>query len=418
MKRLLVAAGGLVLVIGGVVAVRSALHRGKTAIDRTLVVKVQRADLDVLVTETGKIEPKAKAELKSKVAGQVIKVYVQEGEAVRKGQRLIQLDPIDFERAVAQARADLAQNKAQLAYSEAQLARRTQALEGRGVSQADYETSKNDVAVNRARTDLSQVNLDMKLDQLHYTTLTSPLDGVVTQRGIEPGEVVTPGVTATFEGKPLLVVADLTELKVKVNLNQIDVAKLKLSQDVEVSVDALPGQVFHARVTKVAPASVAEKNKEVEFFPVEATIDGPLKPGESSSIPRSERQPVRGLDRDKGAAGGGRDGGVARAVPTLKDIRPGMTADVKIRVDRKKSVLVLPIEAVSSEKAKQFGREMGVEKNWVTVVEHGEHGDTTRKVDVKVGERNDRDVEVLTGVSEGQEILIQPPAADANEVKM
>src|SRR5262249_44866244 len=159
----------------------------------------------------------------------------------------------------------------------------------------------------------------------------------VIQRGIEPGEVVTPGVAATFEGKPLLVVADLSELKVKINLNQIDVAKVRLTQPVDVTVDALAGKKFVARVSKVAPAAVLEKGKDVETFPVEATL----------------MREAEGRPNDSGSAG------------DVAAIKPGMTADVKIKVDKKPNVLVLPIEAVVTEKAKQFGRAIGAEKNFV-----------------------------------------------------
>jgi HlyD family secretion protein/macrolide-specific efflux system membrane fusion protein len=156
------------------------------------------------------------------------------------------------------------------------------------------------------------------------------------------------------------------------------VAKVHLDQVVDVTVDALEGKKFHARVTKVAPAAVAEKGKEVETFPVEATL----------------------------ASGEG------------AEIKPGMTADVKIRVDRKKNVLVVPIEAVVSQKAKQFGREIGAEKTWVMLILRSPKGASTRKVDVETGERNDREIELKSGVSEGQELLIQPASSEQNEVKM
>src|SRR5439155_13276478 len=122
-------------------------------------------------------------------------------------------------------------------------------------------------------------------------------------------EVVTPGVQATFEGKALLTVADLSTLLVKADLNQIDVAKVKIGQDVTLTLDALPGRKYEAKITKIAPASTLPKGKDVDVFPVEATL----------------------LSRDGEATG----------------IRPGMTADVRVHIDIKKSVLSLPIEAVA-----------------------------------------------------------------------
>ena len=368
---------GAAVLLGAVAVMRGTHGSASKAVDEQLVVKVKRGDLDVVVSETGKVQPRAQAEIKSKVAGQVLSVFVKEGERVKTGQKLIQLDPTDYRRDVERAQADMEQARVQKEFSEAQLARREKALEGRGISQAEFDAAKNDVAVAKARIALAQVTLQSAQDKLHYTTITAPIDGVVIQRGIEPGEVVTPGVAATFEGKPLLVVADLSELKVKINLNQIDVAKVKLAQQVDVTVDALAGKKFVAKVSKVAPAAVLEKGKDVETFPVEATLEG-----------------------------------------DVTAIKPGMTADVKINVDRKGGVLILPIEAVVTEKAKQFGHAVGAEKNWVWLVERTGKEVSTKKVDVEIGERNDRELELTKGVSEGQEILIQPPSAEANEVKM
>jgi RND family efflux transporter MFP subunit len=398
---------GVAVVLVVVLIGRGTLHGSNgTAIDPQLVVKVHKGDLDVIVTETGKVEPKAKAEIKSKVAGQVLQVFVKEGETVRSGQKLIQLDPIDYRRDVERAQADMEQARVQQEYATGQLERREKALAGRGISQSEFEAAKNEVAVAKARIALASVALRTAQDKLHYTTITAPMEGVVIQRGIEPGEVVTPGIAATFEGKPLLVVADLSELKVKVNLNQIDVARVSLGQNVDVSVDALAGHKFHARVTKVAPAAVLERGKEVETFPVEATLDH-----------------LDGCGRpDPAVAKGARPGPqlASMGAPALAacDIKPGMTADVKVRVSRKPGVLLLPIEAVTTQRARQFGREIGAEKNWVFVIDRQGGAAHTRRVDVEVGERNDREAEILRGVPEGQEVLIQPPSAEANEVKM
>src|SRR5437867_49339 len=208
MKWILGIIGAVVLVVAGG-SVHFARLRGAARFDESLVVKVKRGDLDVVVTETGKVEPKSKAEIKSKVAGQALAVYVKEGERVKAGQRLIQLDPIDYRREVERAQADLDQTRTQLEFATAQLGRRAQAFEGRGISQSEYDAAKNEVALAKARVALSQVALQSAQDKLRYTAIVAPMDGVVTQRGIEPGEVITPGVTATFEGKPLLVVADL-----------------------------------------------------------------------------------------------------------------------------------------------------------------------------------------------------------------
>jgi macrolide-specific efflux system membrane fusion protein len=153
-------------------------------------------------------------------------------------------------------------------------------------------------------------------------------------------------------------------LLVKTDLNQIDVARVQVGQTAEVTLDALPGKKFSARVTRVAAAAASVGGRDL--FPVEAAL---------------ERQ---GVD--------------------LAAIKPGMTADVRILVERKPQVLVLPIEAVLSERGKSL----------VNVVQTspGQPGrQRTEPREVKLGARNDREVELVSGLKAGEQVIIKPPSA-------
>jgi membrane fusion protein, macrolide-specific efflux system len=374
----------ILLVIGvlGAVSIKIGVSRSAPKdLDGSLIVPVKKGDLPIEVIETGKVQPREKVEVKSKVAGQVEKVFVEEGAQVKKGQPLLRLDPTDFRRDLARteadvgrAEADVAQAKNALEFAKLSLDRKQKGLEGRGVAQIDVDFATNEVKAKTVSLQTAEVMLSgakvaqgAAQDRLRYTQITAPMDGTVIQRGIEEGEVVTPGVQATFEGKALLTVADLSTLIVKADLNQIDVAKVKLGQKVKLTLDALPGKTYEATITKVAPASSMPKGSAVEVFPVEATLakaDG--------------------------------------------EIKPGMTADVRVHIETKPNVLYLPIEAVVKE-----GGKARVTK--VTTVENGKQ--ITDKVEVKTGLRNDRDVEILDGVKEGDKVLIKPASAAENEVK-
>jgi macrolide-specific efflux system membrane fusion protein len=342
--------------------------RSGTQLDSSLVVEVKRGDLAINVLETGKVRPRNRVEIKSKVAGQVETVLVQEGDKVNIGQLLLRLDPTDYRREVARAEADLEQSKNALEYAELKFERAKRGLEARGVSQADLDLAANEVKTKRAALQISGVALSAAQDRLRYTQIVSPIDGTVIERGIESGEVVTPGVQATFEGRALLTVGDLSTLIVGIGLNQIDVAKAKLGQDVDVLLDALPGRVYEAKVTKIAPAAKLPKGKEVEVFAVEATLTTP------------------------DAA-----------------IKPGMTADVRIHVDKRESVLTLPIEAVITESGTSFVNRLP---------KAGPAGTKTEKILVTLGARNDREVEIVSGLEEKDRVLVQPGSAAANEYKM
>jgi len=357
-----------VIVAAGVLVAVKRSGAGPKEIDQALITKVKRGDLAIEVLETGKVQPREKVDVKSKVPGQVMKVFVEAGDRVKKGQLLLQLEPVDYERNVAKTEADVAAAENALEFAQLQLDRRQRGLEARGVAQSDVDFAMSDVRAKKVAVQTAKVAYNAASDQLRYTRILAPINGTVTERGIQQGEVVTPGVQATFDGKALLTVADLSTLIVKADLNQIDVAKVRMAQKVTVTLDALPGKIYEAIITKIAPASVTPKDKQVDVFPVEATL-------------------------------------------TKADalIKPGMTADVRIHIEKKAQVLSLPIEAVVKEGGKQY----------VTRVTIGEKGkQKTDKVEVKVAARNDREVEITDGVKEGEQVVIKPGSSAENEYKM
>jgi macrolide-specific efflux system membrane fusion protein len=357
-----------VIVIGVVLVFVKRSGAGPKEIDQALITKVKRGDLAIEVLETGKVQPREKVDVKSKVPGQVLKVFVEAGDRVKKGQLLLQLEPVDYERQVAKTEADVAAAENALEFAQLQLERRQRGLEARGVAQSDVDFATSDVKAKKVALQLAKVAYNASSDQLRYTRILAPIDGTITERGIQPGEVVTPGVQATFEGKALLTVADPSTLIVKADLNQIDVAKVRMGQTVTVTLDALPGKTYEAKITKIAPASVTPKDKQVDVFPVEATLT------------KADAQ-----------------------------IKPGMTADVRIHIEKKEHVLSLPIEAVVKEQGKQY----------VTKVTVGDKGkQKTDKVEVKVAARNDREVEITDGVKEGEQVVIKPGSSAENEYKM
>ena len=343
-------------------------------IDDALITKVKKSDLVLEVIDTGKIAPREKVDIKSKVSGQVLEVLVIEGQVVKKGQLLLRLDPVDYSREVARADAELAQAKQAHNFAMQALARKQAALAERAVAQADVEQAQNEVDMRDAAVRIADVAVAAAKDRLRACSVTSPLDGTVIQRGVEAGEVVTAGVQATVDGKPLLTVADLSTLIVKSELNQIDVARVALGQPVKLSLDALPGKSFTATLTKIAPAAVKAETRDAEVFPVEATVAA----------------------ADVASADGA-------------GIKSGMTADVRILVETRPAVLLVPIEAVVKEEGKSH-------VNRVSLVADGKK--KSDKVEITVGKSNDREMEVLSGLKEGDEVVVDPGSAKDNEAKL
>jgi HlyD family secretion protein/macrolide-specific efflux system membrane fusion protein len=357
------------VVVVALVAGGAAVMKGKNGdekIDEKLVMKLTRKDLAIEVVDTGKVQAKERVSIKSKVAGQVTEVLVDEGAHVEKGQLLLKLDPVEYQRDVARVEAEAGQVESALELARASLARKQRGLEERVVSAADVELAQSEVKMKEAQKRSADTLLAAARDRLAYTRITSPLAGTVIERGIQAGEVVTPGVQATFEGKALLVVADVSTLVVRAELNQIDVAKVVMGQTVKLTLDALPGKKFDATITKIAPAAVKGSDNN-EVFPVEATV--------------IEVDPA---------------------------IKAGMTADVRILVDTKKSILVLPIEAVRKKDEKSNVKKI-VMKDGVKA---------TEEVEVHTGASNDREIEITQGLNEGDEVLVDPNSAKDNEANI
>jgi macrolide-specific efflux system membrane fusion protein len=374
MKRKRLFSAVTVSVVVGVLVLGFALTRargGRVAnLDQKMIVTATRGDLEISVMELGKIEPLEKVAIKSKVAGQVEKVLVDEGDKVKKGQLLLYLDPNDFNRAVTRAKHDVEREQAGLELATLTLERKKRGFAERGVAQADVDMAESEVKTRRATVAQAKATLATAADQLRYSRIVASMDGTITQRTIRPGETVVPGFAATLDDRSLMVLSDLSALIAKTELNQIDVAKVRLGQRVTLTLDALPGKTFKAKVTKIAPASTLPKGKDVEVFPIEATLEP-----EGTQV-----------------------------------IKPGMTADVKIHVETKPGVLKLPIEAVIKEKGKSYA-------NRITDDPRGGGRTKQSRVEVKVGARNDREIEVTDGLHAGDRVLIRPASADANEWK-
>jgi HlyD family secretion protein/macrolide-specific efflux system membrane fusion protein len=362
----LLGAGGAALFLS-----RARSSKGER-VDPKLVVRVTRGDLQIDVVELGRIEPRERVAIKSRVAGQAQRVLVEEGMRVKRGQLLLVLDPVDFQRSVVRAQQEVDKCQAALELATITLARKKRGLAERGVSQADVDLAENELRTRRINLGQAREQLATARDQLRFSRITSPLDGTVTLRNIQPGETVVPGVASTFDDRSLLTVSDLSVLIARADLNQIDVARVRLGQAATLTLDALPGKSFRARVTKIAPASILPKGKEVDVFPIEATLE----------------------------AGG-----------DLALIKPGMTADVRVHIETRRGVLKLPIEAVVKEK----------DQHHVTRVSDdpraGGKAVRSDRVKVVVGARNDRDQEIVSGLREAERVLIKPPSADANEWK-
>lgn len=288
------------------------------------------------------------------------------------------------EAALQSARQDLALVRAgprpeQIAAARAQVEEARLALEQARAGRARDAAAEAEVAAARADVRRITERLEAMRMQLADTNLTAPISGTVTARHIQPGELVASGVSGLSAGMPVVTIADLSHLLVRVRLNEVDVAQVRPGQQAEVRVDAYPGVVFPGRVRRISPSAGSERrgqtavaqDTQIVRFDVEVALDRP--------DPR---------------------------------LRTGMTARVDIILEKRESTLYVVREALSRE-----------ENGWVAYVVEDPHRIRhltgaerarlnskeipTRKVSVKAGIRDEMRIEVLSGLKEGDLLLIQ-----------
>ncbi len=282
LKWILAAAGVVALAGGGVVFA----SRGK---DKTKgpeqppfrIGKVQAEDLQVSVREVGVVDPETKVDVKSAVSGRVVSLKVRDGAVVKSGDVLAEVEPdVTQAQSLSDVRAGVTQAEVALRDAERQLHSQDRLFkEGLIGSETlkDYITKRDladeNLKAARQRYEIVEGHgIPISGDALtQRARVTSPMSGVVITKGVELGETVTSGVSSFNAGTVLFTVADLKSLLIRVNLNEVDIAKVKVGQPVRITLDAYPQKNFTGKVSFVAPA--AKLLDKIKVFPVEVTLD-------------------------------------------------------------------------------------------------------------------------------------------------
>jgi HlyD family secretion protein len=381
----------LILVVVGVMAAR--LVKG-TQIDPNRLARVQRGDVARSVVATGKIQPITKVEVKSKASGIVEKLFVDINNHVHKGQPLAQLDQQEIEAQVEAQRAQLAAAEANVGSFQANIEQdkvnasapdlpmykvtldRNLEMQKEGVvsrqalddANRDYlaaltrrDAARAQVGVDtaklkqaRAQVLQNQAGLKQLEEQLSYTTIVAPMDGVILSRDVEIGDAVSSilvlGSTATL----VMTEGDTTQVYVQGKVDEADIAHVYMRQPARIKVESFRDRIFNGKVTKIAPLGVEKDN--VTTFEVRVSIDNP--------------------------------GG---------ELKANMTANAEILLDEHKGVLTVPENAVSYDN----------QKNAFVNIPDRTQKDGFRKLPVKVGLSNGSVTEIASGLKEGDQVVLQ-----------
>ncbi len=381
----------LILAMAGVGLAR--LVKGGS-IDANRLAKVTRGDVARSVVATGTIHPITQVEVKSKASGIVEKLYVDINNKVSKGQPLAELDQQEIAAQVEAQKAQLASAEANVTSYEANIEQdkvnaaapdlpmykatldRNAEMRKEGlVSQQAYDDTNKDYLAALTRRDSaraqigvdnaklrqakaqvlqSEASLKQLEEQLSYTTIVAPMDGVILSRDVEIGDAVSSilvlGSTATL----VMTEGDINEVYVQGKVDEADIAHVYMGQPARIKVESFRDRTFNGKVTKIAPLGVQKDN--VTTFEVRVSIDNP--------------------------------GG---------ELKANMTANAEILLDEHKHVLTVPENAVSYD----------AQKNATVQVPDSKQKEGFRAVPVKVGLSNGSVTEIVSGLNEGQQVVLQ-----------
>ena len=283
------------LVIAGVVALR--IQKSRNAGIEVRLEQVGRRDLTSAVTASGKIEAKTSVDISADITGRIIQIAVREGDLVKRGQFLLQIDPAQYQAAVARAQGVVSSTQAVLLQTRAsrdqaqrewnrarqltELGENLIAPETAEQAQTALEVAEANFQSTNAQLQQARAGLQEAKDNLAKTRLTAPISGRVVRLAVEEGEVAVPG-TFSRETGLLMTIADLSVILANVQVDETDVVRLKPRDSVEVSIDAYPDTTFSGLVTKVShsakltPTQTASgSNDRAVDFDVEITLKSP-----------------------------------------------------------------------------------------------------------------------------------------------
>src|SRR4030043_2158669 len=292
MKKILII-GGIIIVIGIAAFI---LFRGNKNEPKFRFDKVARGDIEMAVTATGTVNPVTTVLVGTQVSGTIKDIYVDFNTPVKKGQLIALIDPALFEAQVNQAKANLFSAKANLEKAEAILidAKRTMdrnkelfsknliARSDLDTSETNYETAKASVSAAKSQVAQTEAALSLAETNFHYTRIVSPVGGIVVSRNVDVGQTVA----ASFQTPTLFSIAqDLTKMQIDTNVDEADIGKNKVGQDVEFTVDAYPDITFRGKVWQIRNAPITVQN--VVTYDVVIIVGNPelkLKPGMTANV--------------------------------------------------------------------------------------------------------------------------------------
>lgn len=430
------------IVVIGVAVLVLAITLKKCSSSDTINVATEEAakrNITELVSANGKIQPEVEVKISSDVSGEIVELYVKEGDQVKKGDLLCKINPLIYESNssrmvatlngakanLANAKARLEQIKASFVNTETSYNRNKKLFDQGAISQADfdaakaaYEGAKADVkaaeeSVNASEYNVKSTEASLKEanDNLAKTNIYSPVNGTVSKLNKEKGERVVG--TAQMEGTEIMRLANLNEMEVSVDVNENDIVRVHYNDTADIEVDAYLGRKFKGIVTEIANSAntTGVTAEQVTNFVVKIRI---LQESYQDLMTENHNRPP---------------------------FRPGMSATVDVQTKKVKDVVTVPIQSVTtrtdSSAYEMKKMETGEEQEGGIVVNDNKNKDTeagkdqlkveecvfvyadgkAKKIVVTTGIQDNNYIEIRSGIKAGDEVISAPYSAIAKQLK-
>lgn len=249
------------------------------------MVPVSTQDIVVSASAAGTVEPVTTVEVKSKASGEIMQVRVETGDEVRTGQLLVKVDPRVPRNALDQAQADLEVARAQLANAHSQLRRAEELYKTQSITEQEFETANLQSANAKAQLVRAQRGFEDARIAFEDTEVKAPINGVIIEKNVEMGTVISSATREVGGGTVLLRMANLDTVQVRALVDETDIGKIRPGMPVTITVDAYPNQPFRGDVLKIEPQATVLQN--VTMFPVLVRIPNRqslLKPGMNAEV--------------------------------------------------------------------------------------------------------------------------------------
>ena len=280
MSKKLILTTVILLLIGLMFWLSSAGKRNKEPKYRTD--KVESGDVTATVTATGTVSALETVQVGSQVSGIISKIYVDFNSKVTKGQVIAELDPTSFQAQVDQRRADLEKARVESRNSQIAYTRAKNLVENKLLAPSEFDIASANLQSNQASVKQAEAALRQAINNLSYTKIASPIDGVVVDRQYDIGQTVA----ASFQAPTLFTIAqDLTKMQVSTNIDEADIGKIEVGSKAIFNVDAFPDRKFEGTVSQVRLSTQVVQN--VVTYPVLIDVANPkleLKPGMTANV--------------------------------------------------------------------------------------------------------------------------------------